>query len=79
MVLMPVGKDDPFDLVLPFDQPGIVRNDEVDPRRGLGIRKQNTRIYNDQPLSALGTVAVDVHVHANLARSSERGEEELAI
>ncbi len=70
MVLMRMGRDDPEQLVAPFDDKGRVGHDHVDPRLMFLLAERDAAI-DDQPLAA---IAVEVEVHPDLAGAAEREE-----
>lgn len=72
MVLMPVGEDDAGQPVAPFFDKGGIGHEHVDARHRI-VAERNAKV-DDHPFAA---IAVDIEVHSDLARTSERNEEKL--
>jgi len=72
MVLMRVGDENRLQPVLGFDQPGDVRQDQIDAGGGVHIRECHAQIDKDQTLFPRKAIAVDIGIHADLASAAKR-------
>ena len=76
---MGVRQHDAEEIVAFFFEVGRVRQNEIDAGRRLFAAEGNADI-DDDPLALLRrAVAVGVEVHANLARSAKRQEDEFVV
>ena len=74
---MRVRDQDPQEVLPPFDDVGEVRIHQVDSRRVLLPREAHAAIDQDPFAPLLRPEAVERGIHADLAETSERDEDEL--
>ena len=71
MVLMPVGQHDPEQILVPLFDEGEIGQDQVD--AGIGRIGEGHAEIDHHPFAV---AAVEIDVHADLARAAEREEEQ---
>ena len=71
MVFVTVGDEHRLETVLVLNKPCHIRKDQIDPGTCLHIRECHAKVDKDQAFCTLFTVAIDIGIHANFARSTE--------
>ena len=69
MIFVCVSDEHPVNSILAFGQPRDVGQDQVNARAAIHVGEGHTKIHNDQPLVVRFTIAINICVHANFARS----------
>ncbi len=72
MVLVAVGDEDRLQPVGAGLDPGRIGHDQIDAGRRLHVREGHADIDEDEAFRVLRPEAVEIHVHADLARAAER-------
>ena len=72
MILMAMGDDDGFQPGAVFHQPGHVGHDKINAGRGVHVGECHPQIDQQQPFAALGPIAIDIGVHPDLTRATQR-------
>ncbi len=72
VILMRMGDEDRLEPVGPLGQPLDIGKDQIDPGGAVHMRKGHADIDEDQPFLARRPLAVDIGVHPDLARATER-------
>ena len=72
VVLVRVGDDDGFQTVGTLGDEARVGHDKVDARRPVHVREGDAGVHQDEPLVPDRPIAVEVHVHADLACPAKR-------
>ena len=76
VVFVRVGDEDAHHVLPARAQPGDVGHDQVHAGRRIHVREGHAEVHDDQLLLTRGAVAIDIGVHPDLSRASQREVDE---